>query len=260
MGGLKRGRPPVRKVRFSGWSVEVGIVALVAPRSSVIAAAAAAIAAIARGPERLVGIVAALAEVLGLDVADVQEAVAADAEIDEGRLDARLQVDDDAFIDVADVAVLPRALHVQLFQGPVFHDRDPAFLRLRDIDQHFLFHGLAFFGKTDERAFERQTVGGWGLGRHESISTSLRVRTIPSCSRSSRPSAANTSRGPALPPGSVFNRICKPSSPSASARSEAAEVDRRGTIGTPDQRVDAESNRWIRSSSPGKRDTGTAIW
>ena len=46
------------------------------------------------GLDRLVGIVAALAEVLRLDVADVQKAVAADAEIDERRLDARLQVDD----------------------------------------------------------------------------------------------------------------------------------------------------------------------
>ncbi len=105
-------------------------------------------------------IVAALAEVLRLDVADVQEAVAADAEIDEGRLDARLQVDDDAFVDVADVTVLAGPLDVQLFQDPVFNDRDPAFFRLGDVDQHFLFHGLAFFGKTDERAFERQTVGG----------------------------------------------------------------------------------------------------
>ena len=113
---------------------------------------------------RLVGIVAALAEVLRLDVADVQEAVAADAEIDEGRLDARLQVDDYALVDVADVIVLPGALDVELFQDPVFHDRDPAFLRLRDVDQHFLFHGLAFFGKTDERAFERQNVGGREAG------------------------------------------------------------------------------------------------
>ena len=52
------------------------------------------------------GIVAALTEVLRLDVADMQEAVAADAEVDERRLDARLQVDDLALIDVAYVVVL----------------------------------------------------------------------------------------------------------------------------------------------------------
>ena len=87
-----------------------------------------------------VGIEAALAEVLRLDVADVQKAVAADAEVDERRLDARLQVDDPALVDVADVVVLAGALDVQLFQHSVLNDRDPAFLRLRDVDQHFLFH------------------------------------------------------------------------------------------------------------------------
>src|SRR5205085_603195 len=64
--------------------------------------------------QRLVGVIAPLAEVLRLDVADVQEAVAADAEIDEGGLDARLQVDDHSLVDVADEVVLARALDVQL--------------------------------------------------------------------------------------------------------------------------------------------------
>ncbi len=180
MGGLKRGRPPVRKLRFLGWSSKSVshqcwpfiVVVVLAATCSPPRVTAAPFAAIAGRSQRLVGIVSALAEVLGFDVADVQEAIAPHAEIDEGRLDARLQVDDDSFIDVADVAVLTRALDVQLFQGPIFHDRDPAFLRLGDIDQHFLFHGLAFCGivrvldscqcrgKTDERAFERQNVGG----------------------------------------------------------------------------------------------------
>ena len=69
-----------------------------------------------RAVDRLAGIVAALAEVLRLDVADVQKAVAADAEIDERGLDARLQVDDLALVDVADVIVLAGALDVELFQ------------------------------------------------------------------------------------------------------------------------------------------------
>ena len=93
------------------------------------------------GIDRPVGIVAALAEVLRLDVADVQEAVAADAEIDERGLDARLEVDDLAFVDVADVILLAGPLDVQLFEQTIFNDRDPALLRLRDVDQHFLFHG-----------------------------------------------------------------------------------------------------------------------
>ena len=45
--------------------------------------------------DRLARIVASLAIVLRLDVADVEEAVAAHAEIDEGGLDARLEVDHD---------------------------------------------------------------------------------------------------------------------------------------------------------------------
>ena len=95
--------------------------------------------------DRLAGIEAALAEVLRLDVADVQKAVAADAEIDERRLDARLEVDDLALVDVADVIVLAGALDVQLFQHAVLNDRDPAFLRLRDVDQHFLLHSVSCF-------------------------------------------------------------------------------------------------------------------
>ena len=87
--------------------------------------------AAAVGHDRLVGIEAALAEVLRLDVADVQKAVAADAEVDERRLDARLQVDDLALVDVADVVVLAGPLDVQLFQHAVFDDRDPALFRLR---------------------------------------------------------------------------------------------------------------------------------
>ena len=91
------------------------------------------------GRERLAGldgprrIVAALAEVLRLDVADVQEAVAADAEIDEGRLDAGLDVDDAALVDVADVVVLAGPFDVQLFQHAVLDDGDAAFFGLRTL-------------------------------------------------------------------------------------------------------------------------------
>ena len=98
----------------------------------------------------LVRIEAALAEVLRLDVADVQEAVPAHAEIHKRRLDARLQVDDDSFVDVSDVIVLSGPFDVQFFEHSVLNDRDAAFFRLRDVDQHFLFHVVAFlFGNTD---------------------------------------------------------------------------------------------------------------
>ena len=76
-----------------------------------------AVRADCRRANRLVGIVAALAEVLRLDVADVQEAVAADAEIDERRLDARLQVDHDALVDVAYVIVLSGAVRRTALRG-----------------------------------------------------------------------------------------------------------------------------------------------
>ena len=62
----------------------------------------------------------------GLDVRDVEETVAADAEIDESRLDARLDVDDAALVDVADVALVAGPLDVQLLQHPVLENRDPA--------------------------------------------------------------------------------------------------------------------------------------
>ncbi len=104
------------------------------------------VAALRRPPSSigLVGIVAALAEVLRLDVADVQEAVAADAEIDERRLDARLDVDDLSLVDVADVVVLAGPFDVELFEDSVFDDRDPAFLRLRTLINISCFIGRAF--------------------------------------------------------------------------------------------------------------------
>ena len=47
------------------------------------------------------GSIASLAEVLGFHVADVEKAVAADAEVDERGLDARLDVDDAPLVDIA---------------------------------------------------------------------------------------------------------------------------------------------------------------
>jgi len=89
---------------------------------------------------RFTRIEAALAEILRLYVADVQKAIAADAEIDERRLDAWLEIDDPPFVDIADVVVLAGPFDIELFEQTVLNDRDPAFLRLRDIDQHFAFH------------------------------------------------------------------------------------------------------------------------
>ncbi len=110
----------------------------------------------ASSPGMLVGVVAALAEVLRLDVADVQKAVAADAEVDEGRLDARLEVDDLSLVDVADVVVLAGPFDVELFQHSIFNDGDPAFFRLADVDQHFFLHKLAFCEECEGDPGSRQ--------------------------------------------------------------------------------------------------------
>ena len=254
MGGLKRGRPPGRKGRCAAAGrgrLVVRVVALVAASSSSPRRCARPPRRSRRRPERLVGIVAALAEVLRLDVADVQEAVAAHAEIDEGRLDARLQVDDDPLVDVAHVAVLAGALDVELFQDAVFDDRDPAFLRLRDVDQHFLFHGLAFLWQ-DRRAGIRvgKRVGDVAARPHGSISTSVRVRRTPWCfevvqaqggQHVARPgAAAGLGPQPHLP-------ARRPAAPAQGARRggrPALDVGRR--IG----QVAAASNRWMRSSRP----------
>ena len=107
-----------------------------------------------RGPGRVgrraAAVVALLVEqvavVRRLDVGDVQEAVAADAEIDERRLDARLDVDDAALVDVADVALVAGPLDVQLFQHAVLDDGDAALLGLQDVDEHFLLHAFPLFG------------------------------------------------------------------------------------------------------------------
>ena len=76
----------------------------------------------------------------GIDVRHVQEAVSADAEIDEGRLNARLDVDDPPLINVVHITFLARSFDIKFFESSVFHNGDAAFLRLEDVDEHFLLH------------------------------------------------------------------------------------------------------------------------
>src|SRR5205085_729751 len=66
--------------------------------------------------DRLSDVLAGAAEIAGHQVADVQEPVAPEPEVDERRLDARLDVDDAALVDVADVGGGAGPLHVQLFE------------------------------------------------------------------------------------------------------------------------------------------------
>ena len=86
-----------------------------------------------------------MAEVLRLDVADVEEAVAAHAKIDEGRLDAGLQVHDDAFVDVTYVVVLSGTLDVELFEPVIADDCDAALLALDGVNKHLFCHDCSLY-------------------------------------------------------------------------------------------------------------------
>ena len=83
-------------------------------------------------------------KILRFDVRDVEEAVAADREIDERGLNGRLEVDDASFINVAREALVAGSLDVKLFENTVFDDGDPAFLGLFHVDQHFFLHAISF--------------------------------------------------------------------------------------------------------------------
>jgi hypothetical protein len=87
--------------------------------------------------------------VLEFNVADVEKPVATHAEIDEDRLDAGLDIDDAAFIDVADAVLDAPPFDIKLLQHAILEDSDPAFFGLEDVDQHFLLHSLPFVAKND---------------------------------------------------------------------------------------------------------------
>src|SRR5262249_23517698 len=102
---------------------------------------AEAVAAAGAAPPAVVRAALLQMTVVGrLDVGDVQEAVAADAEIDERRLDARLDVHDPALVDVAHIALMARALHGQSLEDAVLDDGDAALFGLEQVDEHFFLH------------------------------------------------------------------------------------------------------------------------
>jgi hypothetical protein len=100
--------------------------------------------AVARGRLGVVGQVTAI--VLWLDVGDVEEAVAADREVDERGLDGRLEVDDFPFVNVPGVALVAGPLDVKLLQDAVLDDGDSALLGLEHVDQHFFLHAVDLSG------------------------------------------------------------------------------------------------------------------
>lgn len=108
-------------------------------------------------PHHLIGIVAALLEVLWLDVADVQETISSYTKIDKHRLDAWLKIDDFTFVDIADIVVLAMSFDVKLFETIILDDRNPILFGLRCIDQHYFLHGNFF----DLFCLEKCRTKGW---------------------------------------------------------------------------------------------------
>jgi hypothetical protein len=70
----------------------------------------------------------------------VQEAIAADAEIHKNCLDARLDINDASFVNIADIAFVGSAFDVELFKNAILQNSDATFFGLQDINKHFLFH------------------------------------------------------------------------------------------------------------------------
>jgi ornithine cyclodeaminase len=110
--------------------------------------------------EVFVRIESSLTKVLRLHVADMEKAVAANAKIDKRRLDTRLQIDNGALVNVADVRVLARAFNIELFQQAILQDGDAALFRLGNIDQNFLFHVISLvFGAAPHQAGQACAMG-----------------------------------------------------------------------------------------------------
>jgi hypothetical protein len=83
-------------------------------------------------------------EILRRHVGDMEKSVASHGEIDKGRLDGGLEVDDLALVDVARVTLVAASFDVELLEGAILDDGDPAFLGLEHVDQHFFLHAGSF--------------------------------------------------------------------------------------------------------------------
>ena len=74
----------------------------------------------------------------------MKKAIAADTKVNEGRLDARLEIDDASLINVSDKVIRTGALDIQLLEQSVLDNRNPTFFGLRDVNQHLFFHDSWF--------------------------------------------------------------------------------------------------------------------
>jgi hypothetical protein len=84
--------------------------------------------------------VAARGAAVDVDVGDVEEGGALEADVDERRLHPGQHASDLAGVDVADPAALERSLDVQLLDRTVLDDGDAGFLR-RPVNQDVLHRG-----------------------------------------------------------------------------------------------------------------------
>ena len=65
----------------------------------------------------------------------MQKSVTADTDINEGRLDGRLYIDNPAFVDITQVFLFRRTLVIELVQPAILKNPDTDLLRLNRIDQ-----------------------------------------------------------------------------------------------------------------------------
>ena len=68
----------------------------------------------------LIRIVTCLSKILCFDVADMEKAVATHSKVNEGGLDAGLNIDDLALVNIANPIVLARSFRVEFFENSVF--------------------------------------------------------------------------------------------------------------------------------------------
>src|SRR5262245_57709103 len=79
-----------------------------------------------------------------INIRNVQETVSTDSKVNKGGLNAGFDIDDSSLVDIADVAFLTGSFDIEFFEQAVFNNRDPTFLRLEDVDQHFFLHRFLF--------------------------------------------------------------------------------------------------------------------
>ena len=100
----------------------------------------------------------------------MKESVTAYAKIDESRLNARFYVYDSPFVNVSDIRFLTSSLHIELLQDSILYDGYPAFFRLENIDQHFLFHDVRNLSRESSPAIFNRVRSHCGAGKSLELS------------------------------------------------------------------------------------------